>query len=92
MTRDEYNSRLDSLVSEYEMGLLHPADYERGIEKLWVDYQAAGGGCDTDDSCAPDEHDDAKDHDPCPDCGTTGWYVGFTTRQRCRTCDGSGWL
>lgn len=28
---------------------------------------------------------------PCPDC-KDGWYVGFTSRSKCATCEGAGWL
>lgn len=37
-------------------------------------------------------YDDTQDHDLCHDCKGSGWYVGFTDRRRCPTCDGSGYL
>lgn len=39
-----------------------------------------------------DSYDDEKDHVRCRDCKGTGWYVGFTERRHCPTCDGSGYL
>ena len=38
-----------------------------------------------------DEYDDSKDHNRCPDCKGSGWYIGFTDRRHCPTCEGSGW-
>ena len=41
---------------------------------------------------ACDAYDDTQDHDRCTDCKGTGWYIGFTERRYCPTCDGSGYL
>jgi DnaJ-class molecular chaperone len=38
-----------------------------------------------------DAYDDELDHDRCTDCKGSGWYVGFTERRHCPTCDGSGY-
>ena len=37
-------------------------------------------------------YDDEQDHQRCADCKGTGWYVGFTERRYCPTCDGSGFV
>lgn len=37
-------------------------------------------------------YDDEQDHLRCGDCKGTGWYVGFTERRYCPTCDGSGFV
>jgi hypothetical protein len=39
-----------------------------------------------------DDYDDEKDHCRCSDCKGTGWYIGFTTRCHCPTCDGAGFV
>jgi hypothetical protein len=39
-----------------------------------------------------DMYDDEQDHTRCGDCKGTGWYVGFTERKYCPTCDGSGFM
>ncbi|MGH1343102.1 MAG: hypothetical protein ACRBN8_16205 [Nannocystales bacterium] len=43
-------------------------------------------------AAACDAYDDEQDHSRCADCKGTGWYVGFTERRYCPTCDGSGFL
>ena len=48
------------------------------------------GAGEADAAC--DHYDDTQDHDRCTDCKGTGWYVGFTERKYCPTCDGSGYL
>ncbi|MCR9160219.1 MAG: hypothetical protein ACE37F_27545 [Nannocystaceae bacterium] len=48
------------------------------------------GAPEADAAC--DHYDDTQDHDRCADCKGTGWYVGFTERKYCPTCDGSGYL
>lgn len=42
--------------------------------------------------CEEDTYDDEQDHHRCADCKGSGWYVGFTERRYCPTCDGSGFL
>jgi hypothetical protein len=39
-----------------------------------------------------DMYDDEQDHTRCTDCNGSGYYVGFTERRACPTCDGSGFL
>lgn len=42
-------------------------------------------------SAEDDLYDDAKDHERCPDCKGSGYYVGLIEKYHCPTCDGSGW-
>ena len=44
------------------------------------------------DSACEEPYDDEQDHDRCDDCKGSGWYVGFTERRLCPTCDGSGFV
>ncbi len=44
------------------------------------------------DAVCEDPYDDEQDHDRCPDCKGSGWYVGFTEKRHCPTCDGSGFM
>lgn len=39
-----------------------------------------------------DVYDDEQDHTRCADCKGSGYYVGFTERRHCPTCEGSGFL
>ena len=43
-------------------------------------------------SAAEEAYDDSKDHERCPDCKGSGFYVGLRERSYCKLCDGSGWL
>lgn len=39
-----------------------------------------------------DLYDDEQDHTRCNDCKGSGYYVGFTERRLCPSCDGSGYV
>jgi DnaJ-class molecular chaperone len=43
-------------------------------------------------ACEEDAYDDEQDHVRCRDCKGSGWYIGFTERRYCPTCEGSGFL
>jgi DnaJ-class molecular chaperone len=45
-----------------------------------------------DERCDDEPYDDEQDHIRCSDCQGSGYYVGFTDRRHCPTCDGSGFL
>jgi hypothetical protein len=51
-----------------------------------------GGIARHDAHACEEEYDDEKDHTRCCDCKGSGWYIGFTERRFCPTCDGSGFL
>lgn len=57
---------------------------ERNVLKSAAD---ANAKC-TDDDFYDDEHD----HVRCLDCKGSGYYIGFTERRLCPTCDGSGFV
>lgn len=44
------------------------------------------------DAACDEGYDDELDHDRCDDCKGSGWYVGFTERRHCPTCDGAGYV
>lgn len=57
-------------------------------DSVLLEMSAVMGSDDDDD----EPYDDSKDHQRCPDCKGSGWYVGLHDREYCPTCDGSGWL
>lgn len=50
------------------------------------------GEASIDEDPCDDPYNDEQDHLRCTDCKGSGWYVGFTERRHCPTCDGAGYV
>lgn len=53
-----------------------------------IDYDLIDEDPTDDEGALPDPNEDPP---KCKDCGGTGWYIGFTSKELCDTCGGSGY-